>query len=79
MVVNTFLLNTTDFLNKFAAQAERKLARVSKNVQRLEIVMSLLEAKLDSIKYIQGMGLTIATASTARTAHCTSHSHCPRR
>ena len=56
MLVNSFILNTTDFLNKFASLCEQKLLNVSQQVQRVEIVLALLEAKLESITWMSGGG-----------------------
>lgn len=65
--VNAFLLNTTHFLNKFAWAAEEKLNKVSKTMRRLEITLSLLEAKLNSIEGIND-GMPEAPASAAAPA-----------
>jgi Subunit CCDC53 of WASH complex len=45
-LVNTFVIQTTQFLNHFSALAEEKLAAVSANVARLEKVLLLLETKI---------------------------------
>jgi len=47
--VNSFLIQTTQFLNRFANTCEQKLSDVSSQLQQLEITMGLLEAKLASI------------------------------
>ena len=47
--VNSFLIQTTQFLNRFANTCEQKLSGVSSQLQQLEITMGLLEAKLASI------------------------------
>ena len=52
MIVNSFLINTTDFLNKFAAIAEQKLMRVTQTIQRVEIILALLEGKLESVPWL---------------------------
>jgi hypothetical protein len=44
--INSFLIQTTQFLNKFANTCEKKLGDVSAQLQQLEITMGLLEAKL---------------------------------
>ncbi len=46
MLVNTFVVTTTQFLNHFSALAEDKLASVSRDVSRLEKVLLLLETKI---------------------------------
>ena len=63
MIVNSFVLSTSDFLNKFASLCEQKLSRVSQQVQRVEIVLSLLEAKLDSIGWMSGGAPAAAPAA----------------
>jgi len=52
LLLNNFITNTVDFMNKFAVQCERKLARVSLQTRKLEIVLALLEAKLESVPWI---------------------------
>mmetsp|Transcript_28829 Transcript_28829/g.50736 ORF Transcript_28829/g.50736 Transcript_28829/m.50736 type:complete len:433 (+) Transcript_28829:201-1499(+) len=54
MIVNHFVVSTTDFVNKLLVHAEQKLARISLDVQRLEILLRILEGKLDSIDWLQG-------------------------
>lgn len=65
MIVNSFVLSTSDFLNKFASLCEQKLSRVSAQVQRVEIVLSLLEAKLDSIGWMAPGGALPVSAAPA--------------
>uniref|UniRef100_A0A6B2LI12 WASH complex subunit 3 n=1 Tax=Arcella intermedia TaxID=1963864 RepID=A0A6B2LI12_9EUKA len=55
-MINNFLINTAGFLNRFSVLCEERLLTVSKMTQRLEISMSLLEAKLASIPDINGPG-----------------------
>ena len=52
MIVNNFVINTADFINKFSMICERKLNKISQQIQRLEIVLAILEAKLDSIPWL---------------------------
>jgi WASH complex subunit CCDC53 len=54
MIVNNFIINTVDFCNKFSVLSERKLAKISQNIQRIEIVLALLEAKLESVPWLNG-------------------------
>jgi len=51
-LINNFVINTTQFINKFAHLCEQKLSNVSRKVERLEITMSILEAKLASIPWL---------------------------
>jgi len=56
MILNNFVINTTDFANKFAVLCERRLNKISQSIQRLEIVLAILEAKLNSIEWLAGAG-----------------------
>lgn len=49
LLVNNFVANTTRFLNHFAFECEERLGRVSGNLTRVEILLAILEAKLNSI------------------------------
>ena len=50
--VNNFIINTTQFLNRFSYLCEEKLRRVSRQIQQLDVMLSILEAKL---KFIPGI------------------------
>jgi WASH complex subunit CCDC53 len=65
--VNNFVVNTTQFLNKFAWAADTKLSKVTSTMRRLEITLSLLEAKLNSIEGIND-GAPAAPAADANGA-----------
>jgi WASH complex subunit CCDC53 len=65
--INNFLINTTQFLNRFTVTCDQKLKNVAYQVQRLEITMSLLEAKLNSIE-----GLADADGGAAQAAGASS-------
>eukprot|EP01117_Protostelium_nocturnum_P000323 TRINITY_DN10392_c0_g1_i1.p1 TRINITY_DN10392_c0_g1~~TRINITY_DN10392_c0_g1_i1.p1 ORF type:complete len:317 (-),score=129.50 TRINITY_DN10392_c0_g1_i1:35-985(-) len=54
-LVNSFVISTSQFLNKFSFICEKKLSEVSRDIQRLEITMNLLEAKLASIPGLDGI------------------------
>jgi WASH complex subunit CCDC53 len=49
LLVNNFLINTTNFLNQFSETVEKKISGVSSRVTELEILLAVLEAKLNSI------------------------------
>jgi Subunit CCDC53 of WASH complex len=49
VLINNFVLNTTRFLNSFSDNVERKISHVSTKVTELEILLAVLEAKLNSI------------------------------
>jgi len=64
MILNSFVINTTEFLNKFSYWCEKKLSEVSKNIERLEITMNILEAKLASIPGLEGAYIPTSNAAT---------------
>jgi hypothetical protein len=67
-MVSTFVISTTQFLNRFAGVCEQKLNKVGTDIQRLEITLNLLEAKLNSVE-----GLSAAPVnSTAPNNNSTS-------
>jgi len=53
-LVNNFVINTTEFLNKFSYLCEQKLSKVTSEIERLEITLNILEAKLASIPGLEG-------------------------
>eukprot|EP01094_Clydonella_sp_ATCC50884_P006655 TRINITY_DN15869_c0_g1_i1.p2 TRINITY_DN15869_c0_g1~~TRINITY_DN15869_c0_g1_i1.p2 ORF type:complete len:218 (-),score=79.87 TRINITY_DN15869_c0_g1_i1:49-702(-) len=63
--VNGFVINTTQFLNRFSFLCEQKLAGVSRDIQRLETTMSILEAKLASIPELEGITAASGGAAAA--------------
>ena len=44
--MNHFLLNTSNFLNNFSAVSEERLAQQLFEMQKLEVAISILEAKV---------------------------------
>lgn len=58
--LNHFITHSVRFLNRFSCVCEEKLAELSNKIQRIEIMMSILEAKLASIP-----GLEEVTVSTS--------------
>ncbi|XP_032223494.1 WASH complex subunit 3 isoform X2 [Nematostella vectensis] len=61
--LNHFITHTVRFLNRFSCVCEEKLSMLSGRIQKIEIMMSILEAKLASIP-----GLEDVTAPTTTTA-----------
>ena len=49
MLINNFVINTTSFLNQFSETIEKKISSVSSKVTELEIMLAVLEAKLNSV------------------------------
>jgi WASH complex subunit CCDC53 len=48
--LNQFIMQTTKFLNRFASVCEDRLLDLSKRIQKLDVSLSILESKLQSIK-----------------------------
>ncbi len=49
MVINNFVVNTAEFFNAFSETVEKKISNVSSKITELEILLSVLEAKLNSV------------------------------
>ncbi len=55
-MINNFVLNTAVFLNSFAETVERKISTVSNKVTELEILLTVLEEKLNSVPGLEVEG-----------------------
>jgi len=53
LIVNTFVVQTAAFLNKFVTTCESKLHKIHTDIQRMETTMLLLESKLGSIDWLR--------------------------
>ncbi len=49
MVINNFVVSTAEFFNAFSETVEKKISNVSNKITELEILLSVLEAKLNSV------------------------------
>lgn len=49
LFVNNFIVNTTKFLNNFSESCDIKLTNISSKLNNLDVVLSVLEAKLNSV------------------------------
>mmetsp|Transcript_28170 Transcript_28170/g.45258 ORF Transcript_28170/g.45258 Transcript_28170/m.45258 type:complete len:209 (+) Transcript_28170:51-677(+) len=54
ILVNNFIVETTDFLNRFLQDCESRINELSGRITRTETFTSLLEAKLNTIPEIGG-------------------------
>ena len=61
-LINNFILITTNFLNNLSETCEKRLSLVSSKATELEILLAVLEAKLNSIP-----GLEFSENSNAKT------------
>lgn len=71
--VTSFVVRTTEFLNKFSALCETKLARLARDLDRLEITMNILDAKLASIAGLEDV--RAPESSSVESAPPSSDSH----
>ncbi len=62
-LVNNFIINTTQFLNKFSYLCEEKLSTVSNQIEKLEITLNILEAKLASIPGLEAVNIPEPTTT----------------
>src|SRR5258708_4228014 len=80
-MVNNFVISTTEFLNKFSYLCEKKLEDVSQQIQKLEITMNILEAKLGSISGLEGsftvVDNNVPTGTTMTTTNTTTDNGIP--
>lgn len=47
--MNYFILNTSQFLNAFTNVSEQKIHQVDESLDRLETIVAIFEAKLESL------------------------------
>lgn len=64
--LNHFIIHTTRFLNKFSCVCEQKLLDLNQRIQKLEVTMNILEAKLASIPGLENV--TVEQTSAAQGA-----------
>jgi len=65
MMVNDYVVNSCRFVNRFHAVCEEKLHTVSTKITQTEIMLSILEAKINSVEYVANMTTTAGTAAAA--------------
>ena len=56
VLVNHFMVSTVRFMNRFCTLCEEKLSKVSHDVTRIETALAILEAKMNSIPDLDGVG-----------------------
>ena len=90
LLINNFVVNTTSFLNNFTDTCEKKISVVSGKLTELEILLAVMEAKLNSIPPSDGSapppsgaaaasaaGIPDATASTTNSSSSSSGGSVP--
>ncbi|XP_031552739.1 WASH complex subunit 3-like [Actinia tenebrosa] len=63
--LNHFITHTVRFLNRFSCVCEEKLSVLSGRIQRIEIMMNILEAKLSSIPGLEDVQAPAAASQPA--------------
>lgn len=53
LIINTFIVNSAAFLNKFVSTCDSKLHRINSNIEKMEITLQILEGKLSSIDWLR--------------------------
>ena len=72
LFVNNFIVNTTKFLNTFSESCDIKLTQISSKINNLDIVLSVLEAKLNSVPGLETDDIPPPSSTAAPTASTTT-------
>lgn len=67
LLCNQMIVQTTSFLNEFSQTVERKISNVSAKVTQLEILLAVLEAKINSVPTAEEVGPSRASSAPAKT------------
>jgi hypothetical protein len=67
-LINKFIVDTTQLLNRFAASCDVKLHHLGRQMRRLEVQTALLEYKLNSVDNDEEGGAGAAAAAAAEAA-----------
>lgn len=63
--MNNFIVNTTKFLNTFSESCDIKLTNISTKINNLDTVLSVLEAKLNSVPGLETDDLPPPSSSSS--------------
>lgn len=66
VLVNNFVINTCAFLNGFSETCEKKVSVISSKVTQLEILLAVLEAKLNSVPGLEFNSGDLPTMAAAQ-------------
>lgn len=72
LFVNNFIVNTTKFLNTFSESCDIKLSNISSKINNLDIVLSVLEAKLNSVPGLETDDIPMPTSSATASSQNTT-------
>ncbi|XP_052020987.1 WASH complex subunit 3 isoform X2 [Apodemus sylvaticus] len=61
--LNQFVVHTVQFLNRFSAVCEEKLADLSLRIQQIETTLNILDAKLSSIPGLEDVTVEVSPLS----------------
>lgn len=73
LLINNFVVNTSIFLNSFSESCEKKISAVSSKVTELEILLAVLEAKLNSIPGLEFTANDLPSTDPANSNSTTTH------
>lgn len=65
LLLNNFVATTSVFLNSFSESCEKKISAISSKVTELEILLAVLEAKLNSIPGLEFNSSDLPSAAAA--------------
>lgn len=63
ILVNNFVANTTVFFNNFTEIIEKKISKVSNKITEVEILLAVLEAKLNSVPGLESIDTKAAATA----------------
>ncbi|XP_062931839.1 WASH complex subunit 3 isoform X1 [Cynocephalus volans] len=67
--LNQFVVHTVQFLNRFSAVCEEKLADLSLRIQQIETTLNILDAKLSSIPGLDDVTFEVSPLSVTNGLH----------
>jgi WASH complex subunit CCDC53 len=67
-LLNNFIVSSTSFLNTFTENAECKISKISNKITELEILLAVLEAKLNSVPGLETQVDTQPSPNDSETA-----------
>lgn len=70
--LNHFIAHTVSFLNRFSCVCEEKLSELSTRIQRVEVTLNILEAKLASIPGLESVTVEADQAAPMATEQTTA-------
>ena len=77
-MINNFVINTASFLNTFTESIENKLSTTATKLTQLEILLSVLEAKLNSVPGLESISpVRSSSHTTAESSNSNNNNNSP--